>query len=300
MAEYFVAKSYENYERVGEPFEKSGRMYTKAKCKCDRCTHGVYAIGVHNGELVPHPAYGGVCLKCNGTGFIEKTIRLYTAKEYAVVEKAAERRAKEREETRAQEAIERAARAEQLKQEWFAKNGFNSDGQTYCVFGDDTYAIKDHLKELGCKFSPLFMWHSPEPLDVPVGYGMFGVMYDDYMTWDAESGNMIFKEDAKEKIERCFDETKEPSLSEYVGEVGERLRNLTVVFSSRRGFNGKFGWTNIFTFKCGDNVFTWFTSSEPEIEVGNTYDMTATVKKHEEFRSVKTTVVSRCILRAID
>jgi len=246
MAEYFVAKSYENYERVGEPFEKSGRMYTKA----------------------------------------------------------AERRAKEREETRVQEAIERAARRQAIseanKKSWFEKNGFDVNGITYCVYGDDTYSIKEHLKELGCKFSPLFMWHSPEPIELPEGYGTFEINYIDYMVWDTENDNMIFKEDAKEKIERRFDETKEPSLSEYVGEVGERLRNLTVVFSSRRGYTSRYGWTNIFTFKCGDNVFTWFTSSEPEIEVGNTYDMTATVKKHEEFRSVKTTVVSRCILRAID
>lgn len=30
-----------------------------------------------------------------------------------------------------------------------------ADGLTWCVFGDDTYAIKEQLKELGCKFSPL-------------------------------------------------------------------------------------------------------------------------------------------------
>ena len=36
-------------------------------------------------------------------------------------------------------------------QEWLQKNGFSADGQTLCVFGDDTYAIKDELKRMGCK-----------------------------------------------------------------------------------------------------------------------------------------------------
>lgn len=41
------------------------------------------------------------------------------------------------------------------KELWLEKNGFGADGLTWCVFGDDTYAIKEQLKELGCKFSPL-------------------------------------------------------------------------------------------------------------------------------------------------
>ena len=41
------------------------------------------------------------------------------------------------------------------KELWLEKNGFGADGLTWCIFGEDTYAIKEQLKELGCKFSPL-------------------------------------------------------------------------------------------------------------------------------------------------
>ena len=70
--EYFVADSYKGYELIGEPFKKSGRMYSKARCKCDRCVKGVYVSRIENGQPVPHPNAGGVCFACNGVGYITK------------------------------------------------------------------------------------------------------------------------------------------------------------------------------------------------------------------------------------
>ena len=67
------------------------------------------------------------------------------------------------------------------KAEWLEKNGFSADGLTYCIFGDDTYSIKEKLKQLGCRFSPLLKWHSPEPLDLPAGYGMISFTFDDIL-----------------------------------------------------------------------------------------------------------------------
>ena len=32
-----VAKSYENLEIIGEPFEENGKMYVTVKGKCPRC-----------------------------------------------------------------------------------------------------------------------------------------------------------------------------------------------------------------------------------------------------------------------
>lgn len=116
-----------------------------------------------------------------------------------------------------------------------------------CI-GDDTFAIKDQLKDMGCKFSPTLKWHSPIALDVPAGYGMISFAFDEIMEWNEEQNNAFFFEDAKEKIERRFIEAAGPSLSEFVGGVGERLRNKTVVFKSMRGFSGQFGWTKYIYF----------------------------------------------------
>ena len=186
------------------------------------------------------------------------------------------------------------------KEEWLELNGFDPVlGFTYCVYGDNTYAIKDWLKEQGCKFSPLLRWHSPVELDLPEGYGMIKFCFDELLQWSDAEGAGLFFEKAKEIVDRRFKEAEGPSLSEYVGQVGERLRHLSAIYKSSRGFSGMYGWTNIHTFQIGENILVWFTACEINLEKDTIVDLTATVKKHEEFRGVKTTQLSRCIIKEI-
>ena len=184
------------------------------------------------------------------------------------------------------------------REQWFEKNGFSADGFTYCVFGEDTYSIKEWLKEQGCKFHPWLKWHCAEPIDVPVGYGMICFSFDEVGEW--ENGVPFYKESAKALVERRFKEAEGPSLSEYVGEVGDRLRHITAIYKSTRGFSGRFGWTNIHTFQIGEDVLVWFTSVDLDLEKGQVVDLSCTIKKHEEFRGVKTTQLSRCIVKGVE
>lgn len=186
------------------------------------------------------------------------------------------------------------------QEQWMEKNGFGEDYLTWCVFGDDTYAIKDHLKELGCKFSPTLKWHSSKPLDLPVGYGMFSIHFDEIMVWSPIEGMAYFTETAEDLIQRKFREVEGPSLSEYVGEIGERFRDLTVKVDSVRGFANKFGgWTNILTFSLGDNKLVWMTQTEQDVEKGDVVNLSGTVKNHQEYQGVKQTYLNRCILKKI-
>ena len=44
MNKYFTAPSYDNWERVGESYEAEGKMYTKIREKCWKCSgSGIYA-----------------------------------------------------------------------------------------------------------------------------------------------------------------------------------------------------------------------------------------------------------------
>lgn len=301
MEKYFTAKSYENYKLIGEPFEKNGKMYSKAVCRCDRCSgHGIIVARVENDQFIPIPVDNGICYKCGGSGKMHKEVRLYTEKERASLDRAAERRSKVREAELEARRIEAAALSEQNKKEWFSRNGFEEDGLTWCVFGDDTYSIKEQLKEMGCKYSPILKWHSPTPIDLPVGYGMFSVSFDDIMEWDAQAKNAFYLETAKVFIEKKFAEAEGPSLSEYVGEIGERLRNITAIYVSHHGFSGMYGWTNIYNFKIGENVLVWFSAIAIDIEVGKTVDLTGTVVRHEEYKGVKTTRINRCKIVEIE
>lgn len=285
MSEYLTAKSYRNMKWDGDPFEKDGKMYVNVSEPCSRC--GGKGRISYWGHI-----NGGLCYDYYGSGVKRQTVRVYTEKEIAAQEAAAARK-----EARRIKALEETSEAN--KQKWMENHAFGKDGLTWCVFGDDTYAIKDWLKEQGCKFDPLLKWHCHEPLDVPAGYGIFSISFEDIFNWNMYSKEAEYKENAKEEIDRKFREAEGPSESEYVGEIGERLRNLTAVYKSVRGFSGAYGWTNIYTFECGDDVLVWFTAKELDLEKGAVVDLTATVKKHEEFRGVKTTQLSRAIIKEI-
>ena len=125
-----VAKSYSGYKfDETKAYEKNGKLYVKATCKCDRCGGlGIIASRVENDRIIPIPVDGGVCYKCLGTKTVTKEIRLYTDEEYEKMEKANEKAAEKR-------AAEREAKIKaeyaQNKLDWLEKNGFTDDGLTY-------------------------------------------------------------------------------------------------------------------------------------------------------------------------
>lgn len=183
---------------------------------------------------------------------------------------------------------------------WLEKNGFSMDGITYSIYGEDTYSIKEWLKEQGCKFHPLLKWHTPKAIELPAGYGLIPFKFEDIFEWDESQQTAYYYESAKEMIDRKIKEAEGPSLSEFHGVVGERLRHVTAIYKSTRGFSGNYGWTNIHTFQIGEDVLVWFTQVDLDLEKGCIIDLSATVKKHEEFRGVKTTQLSRCIVKAVE
>ena len=288
---YYVADTYKYMERIGEPFEKDGKMYTNAQATCDRCGgSGVFASHVENGHIVPHPAYGGVCLKCNGSGKIEKVIRLYTEKEYNAAQ-----RAKERRRIKSAEAAEARAKARKAKAfaTWLERNGFDSDGNTYLIYGN-TYPIKEELKVRGFKFSPELKWHGPEAVDVPEDCYIDQVHWSSIYNWDEHSCEMFETEEGQRFLEDIF---TSHTLGEYVGEIGERLRSIPVIFQKVTTFDGRYGETNVYRFLYEGAQLTWFTQVDKDLEEGAEYILTGTVKEHKPYGNVKTTYLSRCIIK---
>ena len=185
------------------------------------------------------------------------------------------------------------------KAEWLEKHGFNTDGVTYCIYGEDTYAIKDWLKEQGAKYNPILKWHIPNKIELSEDFTLIPISFDEIYGWDEECEEACFFEKSKQIIDKKFAEAAGPSLSEYVGEIGERLRNLTVVYHSTRGFNGNYGYTYIHTFYHGENQLIWITQKLLDIDYYSVVDLTGTVKSHQIFRGVKQTQLNRCIIKRI-
>ena len=288
---YYVADTYKNMERIGEPIKKNGKLYTVVEGTCDRCGGtGVFACRVENGHPVPHPAYGGVCLKCGGTGKITKTVRLYTEGEYRSAQKAKVNRRAKAEETMQARIKERKAKA---FTRWLERNGFNENEETYLIYGN-TYPIKDKLKEAGCKFSQELKWHGPAAVDVPEDCYIEKIHWSDVYNWNADALDMWRTEEGNKFLEDIF---SSHTLGQYVGEIGERLRNITVVFDKVITFEGQYGTAQVYRFNYEGTQLSWFTEVHKDLEEGAEYTLSGTVKDHKVYGNVKTTYLNRCIIK---
>lgn len=303
MEKFYVADSYKNAEIIGEPFEnEKGRLYVRIKEKCPRCGGlGIIVARVENGQPIPIPVDSGICYQCNGEKFIKKDVRAYTEKEYNALQRSKERAAERREAKLAAIQEDRLANAAQYKHEVALKLGFGEDEKIYLVYGDDTYAIKNKLKEMGARFDPTFKWFFSKEVELPEGYKLCSFSFDELYEYSPESKWAMFKENAKDIVKRRMIELKGPSTSIYYpGEVKDRIRNITAKVSAIRGFEGFYGYTSVYTFTSGDYVFVWMTSKALDINVGDVVDLTGTIKKFDEYDGIKQTHINRCIVKSME
>ena len=302
MEKFFVADSYKDMEVLGEPFEnEKGRLYVKVKGTCPRCGGlGIIVSRVENGQPIPIPVDGGICYKCGGSKYIIQKVRAYTEKEYTRMQAANERARAKREaekEVKARDLVENAAK---YKHEVALKLGFGEDEKAYLVYGDDTFAIKNKLKELGARFDPTLKWFFSKEVELPEGYKLCVMSFDELYNYNPQSKWAEFKEDAKAIVSRRIAELKGPSTSVYYpGVEKERIRNITAKVDSIRGFEGIYGYTSVYTFTSENYVFVWMTSKTLNLNVGETVDLTGTIKKFDEYLGVSQTHLTRCVVKKI-
>ena len=295
MEKFFVADSYKDMEVIGEPFEnEKGRLYVKVKGVCPRCGG--------SGHYSYNPKDGTRCFGCNGTGIAVQKVRAYTEKEYTRMKAANERTRAKREaekEAKARDLVENAAK---YKHEVALKLGFGEDEKAYLVYGDDTFAIKDKLKELGARFDPTLKWFFSKEVELPEGYKLCAMSFDELYNYNPQSKWAEFKEDAKAIVSRRIAELKGPSTSVYYpGVEKERVHNITAKVKSIHGFEGMYGYTSVYTFTSGDYVFVWITSKcNMNLAVGDTVDLTGTIKKFDEYMGVAQTYLTRCVVKKVE
>ena len=272
-----TAKSYRNYKRIGNPFTKNGKLYTDVKVPCGRCGG--------TGYLSPFAHIdGGVCFECRGGKYFVKTVRLYTEEEIASMERAANRR-------REKAQVEREERMKAAREKWFERNGFNSEKETYLVYGN-TFPIKDELKARGCKFSPELKWHCADSIETPEGCVLAKVSFDQLYDWPQNTWEPTFI--GKDFVESLS--TRSTGTSEFIGEEKERLRNLPCTLTEVKFINslGCFSYT----FDYNGNLLNWLTGKVLEFEEGAQVDLTGTVKTHKVFSGNCVTQLNRCVVKA--
>lgn len=292
-----VAKSYSSFsfDETKAYKNKNGKLVVDASCRCGRCRNGVFICRVENGQPIPHPNAGGVCFACGGSGFIKKTIRLYTDEEFEKMEKASQRAAEKK-----RIAAEEKMKAEftQKKAEWLSKYSFNQDETTFIYFPLDSYTVKDELKNAGFRFNPNLLWHCAE---IPEGYSdkVIEVSAEDVITFSAW-GEGFFKAEAKAFVQSKLEEKRPSSKSEWIGSEKEKIGNLPVKLVKITPFCEAFGFSQVVKFLNGDNIITWFTATDIPYDEGSDLLLSGTIKKLDIYKSQKQTIMTRCKLREVE
>lgn len=287
---FYVADSYETMKPVSEPFENSkGKLYITLEAPCKRCGGSGYygPLSVDNGR----------CFSCHGTGKERINVRCYTEEEYNKYQTRKGVAAKRKELQKLAEEQERIKNFNEYKHKEALRLGFGEDEHIYVVYGDDTYSIKEKIKELGGKFNYNIGWYFSSPVKgLPNGYQFCEFSFEDIYIYKPTWKWATIKEDAKDIVKRRIAALMPSTDTEYYpAEVKERLHSLKVEVNSIRSIgNEMYGTTNIYTFTLDKYVFVWITTTaHSELSVGDVVNLTGTVKKFDEYNGVYQTHLSR-------
>lgn len=87
--------------------------------------------------------------------------------------------------------------------------------------------------------------------------------------------------------------------SAWVGDVGERLRGLSVTVMFETHIESEWGGAKLVKFTDTDgNEFGWFGSGVAiyDLKKGDEVILTGTVKKHDTYQGIKQTMLTRCLV----
>jgi hypothetical protein len=99
-----------------------------------------------------------------------------------------------------------------------------------------------------------------------------------------------YQRDMQRAVERAAKAQASPS--QFLGSIGDKL-TLTLTVKALRYIDNGYGTTLVTFTDTEGNVVKWFASNPGKLTEGNTANVTGTVKKHEEWQGIKSTVITR-------
>lgn len=229
-----VAKSFQNFEIVKEPFEENGRMYVEVQ---------------------------------NPKTFNIRKVRWYE------------------EETRP--AAEDKVVVKSMRKALGFENGYIT------IFKGDTYSHLEYFQLSVARYCNRWGWYicstDEIPTDIPEG------IIPIRLNWEDVGVGEILKTDHDIKLavdNLLFD----PSPSEFVGSIGERIE-IEITVTKAVPIENDYGHSTLHQFEDVDgNVYIWTTASK-SWSVGSTKRIRGTIKQHNIYHNVKQTILTRCLER---
>lgn len=90
------------------------------------------------------------------------------------------------------------------------------------------------------------------------------------------------------------DKLAQKTPSQWVGAVGQKIAPTSVKVTGEQTIDGPYGRTQIVRMQdANGNMYTWFNNSAGKYQQGEEMTIVGTIKKHDEFRGTKVTVLTR-------
>lgn len=278
-----VAKSYENMEQIGEPFQDNGKMYVRIKGQCKRCGgSGHYSMNAMGDTT---------CYRCGGSGIEYMNVRWYTDAERTRMDRAAEKRAEEQ-----------AVKKEERRIRFAARNafGFGEAGFITLYKGDpkeiSTFFQSFTIDEAGHRaawYNNLFGWFTPSHMEVPElpeTIEAIKLIWDDVRDINDEE-NLQMKDTGV--VKQYLMGILNTSVSEYQGEIGSWLTKAVTV-DKNISFSNRYGESHMHIMSDAEgNVYVWTTGSKNFAD-GTEFTLKMKVKDHKEYNGTKQTIVWYC------
>ena len=97
-------------------------------------------------------------------------------------------------------------------------------------------------------------------------------------------------------------ETKKPINSNYVGSIGDKIKDVELTVINAIWFDGRYPATMYILKDKQDNIYKWVSSGYKVNLIKDTSIVlkSATIKNHEEYKETKQTVLTRCKFKDYD
>ena len=143
------------------------------------------------------------------------------------------------------------------------------------------------------RYHKVWGWYLPSNLEMPEGKpeSLTPIRLD----WSMVSDNGETTNSEAKMREAVDPLLFDPSPSEFIGEVGERIKFSATVIDKKTTEND-YGFQNIHFFEDENkNIYVWSTSAK-NLDIGTSYDVVGTVKAHSTYRNCKQTWLTRCLV----
>ena len=159
------------------------------------------------------------------------------------------------------------------------------------IFKGNTYEDKEYFKLNSARYSRLWGWYfistDPIPDDLPDDVEPVRL---DWELVGGDDGNLKTEREVTAAVEGLL---YEPDISEYQGEVGDKIE-VFVTVEKAIALDGYYGPSTMHIMRDDDgNCYVWTTTAK-SWEAGSEHLIAGTIKELKQYKGTKQTVLTRC------